>query len=120
MIELPSDAMPRRDHTTIGTVVRPDFVRLPAVTTMFAARAQRFATLATPDQPLALYLRFLSHLADVQHRTQAALPAVSPLRRQEILSGGLSDRIACSSATPRWTMCQQPRSDCDRSQDQIA
>jgi FdhE protein len=101
MIELPGDAMPRRekkgpprDHTTIGTVVRPDFVRLPAVATMFAARARRFATLATPDQPLALYLRFLSLLADVQHRTQAALPAVSPLRRQEMLSGGLLDRIA--------------------------
>lgn len=102
MIDARSDAVPRRekkgpprDHTTIGTVARPDFVRLPDPSTMFAARAKRFVALATPDQPLAPYLRFLSHLAEVQHRTQAVLPATGPLRRHEILSASfLPDRIA--------------------------
>ncbi len=102
MIDAPAGAIPRkekkgppRDHTTIGTAARPDFVRLPDVTTLFAARARRFAELAAANQPLAPFLLFLSHLAEVQHRTQAALPATGPLRRQDILSAdSLRERIA--------------------------
>nr|WP_294548801.1 formate dehydrogenase accessory protein FdhE [uncultured Rhodopila sp.] len=107
MVDGPVDATPRRekhgpprDHTPIGTVARPDFVRLPHPATIFAARARRFAELAAADQPLAPYLRFLSHLADVQHRTQAMMPTVTrqapgALRLHDLLSaGGLADRIA--------------------------
>jgi FdhE protein len=84
----------------IGTVARPDFVRLPHPATIFAARARRFAELAAADQPLTPYLCFLSHLAEVQHRTQATMPeatqqATCSLRYHDILSAdGVADRIA--------------------------
>jgi FdhE protein len=102
VIDAPAGAIPRRGkkgpprgHTAIGTVARPDFVRLPDVLTLFAARARRFAELAAPDQPLAPFLRFLSQLAEVQHQTHVALPASGPLRRQDILSAdSLPERVA--------------------------
>lgn len=67
-----------RDFTRIGETSEPAFVRLPAPSTDFAARAVRLAALAE-GSPLAPYLAFLSRIVAVQHAAQEALPPVRPL-----------------------------------------
>ena len=61
----------------IGDVSDPNFVRLPDARSLFAARADRFLTLAD-GHPLGDYLRFLSSLARAQHRAACASPEVPP------------------------------------------
>jgi FdhE protein len=61
------------DPSVIGDVASPPFARLPDPLALFAARAQRFRTLAEANE-LAPYLRFLAALSDCQHRLQDALP----------------------------------------------
>lgn len=61
------------DPTVIGDVAAPPFVRLPNPLALFAARSQRFWTLADGHQ-LGPYLRFLAALSECQHRLQGSLP----------------------------------------------
>lgn len=60
------------DPSVIGDVAAPPFVRLPDPFALFAARAQRFRTLADGNE-LAPYLRFLAALSDCQHHLQDGL-----------------------------------------------
>jgi FdhE protein len=63
----------RPDPTMIGNIAEPPFVRLPDASSVFAMRAQRFATLAIGHE-LGPYLNFLAALSRVQHHVQARLP----------------------------------------------
>ena len=63
---------PQHAPIPIGEVVAPSFARLPEPERMFAARAQRFRTLAK-DHDLGPYLSFLAGLCDAQHRVQEDL-----------------------------------------------
>ena len=64
---------PLRDPIGIGQIAAPPFVRLPDPTTLFAARAARFRSLAD-GHDLGSYLRFLAALSELQHRIQDGLP----------------------------------------------
>ena len=64
---------PRHDPVPIGVTAEPPFAKTPDPATLFAARAERFRTLAD-GHVLAPYLRFLASLSDVQHRLQDGLP----------------------------------------------
>jgi FdhE protein len=64
---------PRHDPIPIGEIAEPPFVCLPDPLTLFAARAERFRTLAEGHE-LGPYLRFLAALSDCQDRLQAGLP----------------------------------------------
>ena len=67
-----SVGVPRHDPIPIGEIAEPPFARLPDPSTLFAARAERFRSLAEGHQ-LAPYLRFLAELSDIQHRLQEGL-----------------------------------------------
>jgi FdhE protein len=64
---------PRHDAIPIGEIAAPPLVRLPDPTTLFAARAARFRTLAAHSE-LGPYLDFLAALSDGQHALQDGLP----------------------------------------------
>ena len=63
---------PRHDPVPIGQIAEPPFACLPDPLTLFAARAQRFRSLAE-GHDLLPYLRFLAALSDVQRRLQDGL-----------------------------------------------
>jgi len=63
----------RPDPTVIGDVAAPPFARLPDPVHLFAARAERFRTVAESHK-LAPYLRFLGRLSNCQHCLQEGLP----------------------------------------------
>jgi FdhE protein len=65
---------PRHDPVPIGEIAEPPFVRLPDPNRLFAARAARFASLAS-GHALAPYLRFLAALCEAQHAAQAGIAA---------------------------------------------
>jgi FdhE protein len=71
------------DPSAIGGVQQPPFVRLPDPSSLFSARARRFAALAEGSQ-LKPYLLFLSGLANAQHEIQPALPWPDPPESAEI------------------------------------
>jgi len=58
----------------IGQLAAPPFVRLPDITTHFAARAARLDALA-PGNPLEPFLRFVAEIARAQHTASSALPS---------------------------------------------
>jgi FdhE protein len=64
--------VPQHAPIPIGDVVTPPFARLPEPDRVFAARAERFRTLAK-DHDLGPYLSFLADLCDAQHRVQEHL-----------------------------------------------
>lgn len=61
------------DPSVISNIPTPPFVRLPAPSQLFSARASRFAALAEGHE-LAPYLRFLSGLCEAQTSIQEGLP----------------------------------------------
>lgn len=66
------------DMTNIGEQAKPPFAVLPDPSSLFAARAERLAALAS-EHELAPYLDYLAGLALAQHETLASLPpAVLP------------------------------------------
>lgn len=64
---------PEPDPSIIGKIMKPPFVRLPDPLQLFVERVHRFRALAT-GHDLEAYLRFLSHLGEVQYRIQEDLP----------------------------------------------
>jgi FdhE protein len=75
---------PRRSPIPIGEAANPPVACLPDPSTMFRARAQRFATLSQ-GHALEPYLRFLAGLAEAQHRCQEGLsdPVLPPAEARE-------------------------------------
>src|SRR5271169_3766092 len=63
---------PGHDPIPIGDIAEPPFVTLPDPSSLFAARAERFQTLARGHQ-LAPYLNFLAGLSAIQHQLQEGL-----------------------------------------------
>ena len=61
------------DLTAIGDVSAPPFVSLPEPELLFSRRGLRLNALAAGHE-LGPYLRFLAALAEVQHKSQDALP----------------------------------------------
>ncbi|MGN6461290.1 MAG: formate dehydrogenase accessory protein FdhE, partial [Pseudolabrys sp.] len=66
------------DPSAIANIPKPPFVRLPNPSRMFAARAERFRTLAE-GHDLKPYLLFLADLCAAQAAIQEGLPEPSPL-----------------------------------------
>lgn len=63
---------PGADAVPIGEIVDPPFARTPDPTTLFAARAARFAALSESHR-LGPYLAFLGRLAEVQAQIEPGL-----------------------------------------------